>query len=227
MIDTIIPAIMPTNLDDLSDHIASVVGVVTTVQVDIMDGIFVPEKTWPYLAQDMDDDFIFERGLPYADKIDIEFDLMIHEPETRLEYWMTLAPKRIIFHIKSLLDPERLFAELEDYRDLVEIGISFDIRSALSDVELYIPHVDFVQCMGIVNIGFQGEKFDERALTFLSALREAHPSLILSVDGGVNLDTIKKLKDSGANRFVCGSAIFSSGDEDPQVNIKNLYSRIK
>ena len=50
----IIPAILPKNYEDLKNEIALVRGVVPLVQVDICDGIFVKNKTWPFLGDDFD-----------------------------------------------------------------------------------------------------------------------------------------------------------------------------
>ncbi len=48
----IIPAIMPKTLADLEEHVARVAGAVEAVQVDVMDGLFVKPKTWPYIRHD-------------------------------------------------------------------------------------------------------------------------------------------------------------------------------
>ena len=50
----IIPAIMPEDFTDLSNKVTRVAGEVKWVQLDIMDGDFVPEKTWPYRGEIMD-----------------------------------------------------------------------------------------------------------------------------------------------------------------------------
>ena len=70
---------------------------------------------------------------------------------------------------------------------------------------------DFVQVMGIAEIGYQGEPFAEAALGRIRELRQAFPDLVMSVDGGVSSDTIVRLVEAGAQRFVSGSAIFGGG----------------
>ena len=72
--------------------------------------------------------------------------------------------------------------------------------------------VDFVQCMGIANIGFQGEEFDERVLNQIKELRSQYKELIISVDGSVNEITAPLLVKAGANRLVIGSAVMNSYD---------------
>jgi ribulose-phosphate 3-epimerase len=66
--------------------------------------------------------------------------------------------------------------------------------------------------MAIARIGYQGEPFDERCISNIMALKEKFVDLIISVDGGVNLETAPRLVDAGAERLVAGSAIFNTDD---------------
>ena len=76
--------------------------------------------------------------------------------------------------------------------------------------------------MGIEKIGFQGQSFDERVLHKVNDLRERFPELIISIDGGVSLETAPLLIKAGANRLVAGSAILKS--EDIEKTIKEFQS---
>ena len=88
-----------------------------------------------------------------------------------------------------------------------------EVYELLSEVDNEgAPAIDFVQFMGIENIGYQGEPFDERVFEKIRELRERFPDTIISVDGGVSLENADKLIEAGANRLVSGSAIFESGD---------------
>ncbi|OHA46001.1 MAG: hypothetical protein A2541_00465 [Candidatus Taylorbacteria bacterium RIFOXYD2_FULL_36_9] len=72
--------------------------------------------------------------------------------------------------------------------------------------------VDFVQFMGIDNIGFQDQEFDDRVLEKVSDLRSQYPNIPISVDGGVDFDNAADLISAGATKLVSGSAIFESED---------------
>ena len=81
MID-IIPAILPKNYEDLKNKIALVRGIVSVVQIDICDGIFVPSKSWPFTTGGFDDDNFFkiineQEGMPFWEDVDFELDLMV------------------------------------------------------------------------------------------------------------------------------------------------------
>jgi len=66
--------------------------------------------------------------------------------------------------------------------------------------------------MGIAEIGHQGEPFDERVIEKIVDFRERFPGVIISVDGGVDVDTAPELAEAGARRLVSGSGIFEAGD---------------
>lgn len=75
-----------------------------------------------------------------------------------------------------------------------------------------VNNVDFVQCMGIDKIGFQRQEFDENVTENIKKLREKFTDLIISVDGGVSLETGAMLVEAGVSKLVVGSAIFNTED---------------
>jgi ribulose-phosphate 3-epimerase len=165
-----------------------------------------------------------EDGLPMWDQIDYELDLMVKHPDENLEQWIALAPKRIILHIESLKDPEKAFTFLQDYREAIEIGISFDNNFNLDALDSYLPYVDFVQCMGIDDIGEQGQPLSEEVFDNIGYLKKKHPHVLISVDGSVNNDTVHDFVSHGVVRLVAGSAVYGHGD--PVDNINTLRDLI-
>jgi ribulose-phosphate 3-epimerase len=92
----------------------------------------------------------------------------------------------------------------------------------ISIIGEFIEEADFVQQMGIENIGHQGEEMSERVLSNISTLRSMYPQLIISVDGGVNLETAERLISLGVDRLVSGSYILNS--ENPKNSFDSLSS---
>lgn len=219
----IIPAIMPQNYDELFDAVNAVIDSVDLVQIDIMDGKFVPGRTWPYnMPEEPNFTAILreEDGLPFWEDLDYELDLMVQYPDDDFTQWIALGPKRMVVHVESLRDPQSAFEELQSVRDFIEIGIAFHGETQVRDIVEFLPYVDFVQCMGIETIGAQGESFDERVFESIEYLRKHYPQLLISVDGSVNRETIADLAESGVSHFVAGSAIFGEGS--PFENIEDL-----
>ncbi|HEC32767.1 MAG TPA: hypothetical protein ENI63_00725 [Candidatus Kaiserbacteria bacterium] len=229
----IIPAIMPDNYNDLLRKSERVKGVVPYAQIDVMDGKFVPSISWPY-----DDEGIkrFEsmvnndEMLPYWEEIDYEIDLMVENPEHIVKDWIKLGARRIIVHFESTNRLREIIAILDDRvleeKDLVavapvEFGVAISSDTSFDSLFPYMYDIDFVQFMGIKKIGYQGEKFDENVIERIKGLRAQCPHLIISVDGGVSLETAPKLINAGVSRLVSGSSIFNSR------NIIETISKLK
>lgn len=213
----IIPAIMPQSLYEIEKKVTPMVGRISTIQLDIMDGVFTKRSTWPYIAEDASFDAIEneEEGMPFWDKVDYELDLMISNPEEKFARLVQIGPSRIIFHIESLSNPVSFFESIDQYfKDTIEFGIALNTTTDVSTVFPLVDagHVKFVQCMGIEKIGYQGNPFDERVFDHISTLREKYSDLVISVDGSVNQDTAGRLLDAGVDRLVIGSAIFNADD---------------
>ncbi|MDO8659193.1 MAG: hypothetical protein Q7K54_01195 [Candidatus Parcubacteria bacterium] len=236
----IIPAILPKNYEDLKNKIALVRGVVPIVQIDICDGNFVKNISWPFLSKgdegvflenSFDEHFLAilneREGLPFWEDIDFELDLMVSGAVENFDIYTKLGPKRIIFHLEAVgdLDEFKNFVEGIDMyvRDTIQIGLAVNVDTEISKIFSLANSVDFVQTMGISEIGFQGQEFDGKVIENIKKLKEKFADLIISVDGGVNFETAQKLIDVGANRLVIGSAIFNTDDIiDTIENFKTL-----
>jgi ribulose-phosphate 3-epimerase len=229
MID-VIPAILSQNYEDLKNKIALVRGIVPVVQIDLCDGIFVQNKTWPFSTGGAND-FNFqkilneEEGMPFWEDIDFELDLMVADAVENFDIYTKLSPKRIVFHLEAVgnLEEFKHFLEGMDVyiRDAIQMGLAINTATPVEQIFPLINHVDFVQCMGIEKIGFQGQDFDERVLSQIKSLKEKFPDLIISVDGGVSLKTAPALVGAGATRLVAGNAILKS------QNIRETISELE
>ena len=214
------PAILPKHYEDFKNKISLVKGWVPIVQIDICDGIFVPSRTWPYESTSVDPYFTSilneQKGLPFWEDIDFELDLMVADAVENFDIYNKLGAKRIIFHIEAMknVDDFRDFLEgIDPYmREVTQIGVAINPATPLEQLFSLVSCIDFVQCMGIDKIGYQGEVFDEKVIDKIKILKEKYPELIISVDGGVDLETGSKLIDAGVDRLVVGSAIFNSDD---------------
>ncbi len=226
----IIPACMPKEFDEIADVARSVVSYVETIQIDIMDGKYVPEQTWPFLYKNdyhINNLIKESEGFPLWDKINYELDLMVERPELNLDTWLNIGAFRIIFHYQSVLD-WKLIEEIDQVnRNFIEIGIAITIHDNLEEIFPLIENhiVDFVQVMGISNIGYMGEPFDNRSIDIIRELRDRYSNLTISIDGGVSKETIPLLRDSGVTRFVSGSGIFLNGMVMENIeNFKNIIN---
>jgi ribulose-phosphate 3-epimerase len=235
----IIPAIMPKTFDELYDLASQVEGLVPLAQIDIMDGRFVASKSWPYEKgyPDRDDDFMAltrqEDGLPFWETLDYEIDLMIAEPEKHLEEWAPLGASRLIIHAEAVTNWEQLLTLDIMQRDarrigddvVIAVGVAFNPDTNIAEYADYIEHFEFVQCMGLAKIGYQGQPYDERVLEQVNRIRRSFPNLPIAIDGGVSEKTAKELVQAGATRLVAGSAIFNADDKEAAIGrLESLVS---
>lgn len=209
----ILPAIIPKSIEDLKATLAKV-AFADSIQIDVVDGKFVENTSWPYSPKGDVEDIAH-----HIEGKNIEIDLMVSDPVSAAKDWLNAGAKTLVFHIESLD---------EDYSGLLNLKNQYEFKLGLAlnndtPLKLLYPHVDsidFVQLMGIAQIGVQGQPFDSRVLDRILTLRALYPKLTISIDGGVNLDTIETLKKTGVNRFVVGSAILNSN------NPKEVYEEM-
>lgn len=217
----ITPAILEKNFDEIKNKLTALRERAKCVQIDVCDGVFVPSVSWPFASGGFDDyDFRKiineEEGMPFWDEFDFEFDLMVADAVENFDLYMKLGPKRMIFHLgaqKNIEDFEHFLEGLDMYiRDNVQIGLAFKPSDDLAVVSRLSHKVDFLHCMGSDKIGFQGEKFSDKALENIKLLKKELPGVVISVDIGINLENAQMILDAGADRLSVGSSIWKSGD---------------
>lgn len=206
----IIPAILAKNFSDIEEKVEIIKSISDFVQIDICDGKFVKNSTWPYYKPDENFEAIIheERGMPEWQNLNYEFDLMIDNPsEDDARKWLSAGAERIVLHHESSKD---LNPVLDILNGLVEIGIAIDLKTDISELKKYSDKIQYIQCMGIGRIGFQGQKFESSTLDKVKEIKSTFPNLKIQIDGGVSLDNALLLKEAGANRLVVGSSLFES-----------------
>ena len=214
----IIPAVLPQSFKELEEHLLPLQDIIKQAQVDVVDGHYAKGKTWPYRDKASFDKIVqAEKGLPFWDKIDFQFDLMINNPHLVLKEYISAGASQLIFHAAAAGAQEALQMIVDMRTD--EIG-NFSVRAGIAigpqdQPDALLPfesQFDFVQVMDIGRIGRQGEPFDKRALYLVERIRSRYPLLPIQVDGGVTKENARELVAAGANRLVVGSAIFKSDD---------------
>lgn len=212
---SIVPAFIPKSQAEVIEY-ASKLTFSPEIQLDLVDGKFAPTVCWPYepVGEPM-------AVKSYLDKYTLEVDLMVDNPIEAAVAWERAGADMFVFHIETLtIEEMNKFSECSK----ASIGVSAHGETLMEDLAKYAEQADYIQLMGIKEIGSQGQPFDEEVLDKIAYLRERFPLMSIGVDGSVNLETIKKIKEAGADRFVCGSAIVKQ--ENPEVARANLIELI-
>jgi ribulose-phosphate 3-epimerase len=203
----IVPAIIPKSAAEVK-ALTERVCFSPELHLDVVDGVFVPFVSWPYEPV----------GVPaevkvLTDPFTLEVDLMVSDATTAAAAWIEAGADMLVFHAEGItLEAFRQF--VKNAPAAVSVGIAAINDTPLETLRPYIEIADSIQLMGIAKIGAQGQSFDERVIERLVTLKQEFPYHAITIDGSVNQDTIRRLADAGADRFICGSAIVSATDPE-------------
>ena len=195
----IIPSIIASDFAEVKEKLAKLEGLVEWVELDVMDGVFVPNVSWQA-----------EEDLREIDgQTKLSAHLMMESPETVVEDWQTLVD-RIIIHVESTDQLDSLLSRFDNGLNPCEIGLALELETSLEKVKPYLNKVKIFQLMSIANIGYQGEKFDARVLPKIKELRELASDAKIIVDGGIKPEMVAELTEAGVDALVVGSYIWQS-----------------
>lgn len=174
------------------------------LHIDVMDGLFVPNISF---------------GAPVYKTIrkscNLVFDvhLMITKPERYIEDFVKAGADIVNFHVEATENPSEVIELIKSYG--VKTGITIKPKTPVSVIEEYLDKVDLVLVM-TVEPGFGGQKLMTDCLDKIRELKkikdEKGYSYEIEIDGGVSLNNIKEVMETGVDVVVAGSAVFGAED---------------
>lgn len=196
----IAPSILAADFGRLQDEILEVGRAgCDWIHVDVMDGHFVPNLTiGPPVI----------RWIRKTTKLPLDVHLMIEEPARYLKEFRDAGSDWLTIHVEACRDVAKTLTQIRSLG--VKPGISLKPKTDVSAVEPYLKLVDLVLVM-TVEPGFGGQVFIPAMLRKIRTLRPRFSGLI-SVDGGIDLESGREAAREGADVFVAGSAIFKESD---------------
>lgn len=182
---------------------------------DVMDGVFVPNISFGFP--------VLERVKEIAKK-PLDVHLMIVQPEKFIQQVKDINAYMMTVHYEACTHLHRTVGAIHDAG--MKAGVTLNPHTPVEFLEDILEDLDMVLIMS-VNPGFGGQRFIERSLSKVSRLRkmiqERNLSTLIEVDGGVNLETGKRLLDAGADVLVAGNAVFSAPNPIQMIHeLKNL-----
>ena len=194
----IIPTILEKDIKGVAEKLSQAEAVATRVQIDIMDGRFVPNKTF----------FTAEEVSKIETNSDLEIHLMVKNPLIEIPRWSRLAQvKRIYFHVEATKKIHSLINLIKNGGQ--EVGLAVAPNTHPKELYPYLSKVDDVLFLG-VRPGFSGQGFMQKVLLHVRTLRNIAPYLSISLDGGVDDSSAPLIVRAGASRLIASSYLFSA-----------------
>jgi ribulose-phosphate 3-epimerase len=184
------------------------------LQVDIMDGRFVPNLTFgPGLVS----------ALRRQVKMKLDVHLMILEPEHYFKPFIDAGADRLIVHQETC---PHLYRTLESIRQMgVQAGVTLNPGTPAGTLSEVLDLADVVQVM-TVNPGFGGQVFLSSQLEKIRQIRrmlDQHGlSTPIAVDGGIDLETAPLVVAAGASVLISGTTVF-----DPRATIAENLAALR
>jgi len=213
-----LPAASFSEIEVLANHLK---GIAAEMQIDIVDGKYVPLTSWPFTESGSVMDALLKLK-QFTSYFRIEMDCMVIRPEQYLDLFVEIGVSRVAIHIGSTEQYEQIISHAKAHE--YKIGFALTNDTPLDILLQYSTEIEYVQLMGIKEVGQQGQPFDVRTLARARDLRQRFPELEIAVDGSVNAETIPLLYAAGVTRFAPGSAIAKT--PHPAESYKQLLSLV-
>lgn len=195
---------------------------INTIHIDVMDGVFVPQIT---IGQG------FIEKCRKKTSMFFDLHLMIVEPDKQIESFVKSGADSITFHYEATKKHIYILKKIRDFG--IKCGIVLQPDTSVEVLkpifEKIIP--DKVLIMSVV-AGKSGQKFIESSVEKVKHLdnflkkENLRDKVKIQIDGGINLETAKLVKDY-ADEIVVGSALFSKRGEERRVFIEQLKNTCK
>ncbi len=215
----IVPSILSADFARLGEQVREAEeGGAGRIQVDVMDGHFVPNITVGPLVI---------KAIRRHTSLPIEAHLMIENPEEYIKEFAAAGADYIIPHVEAADHLHRVVQQIRS--EGAKPGVALNPSTSLATIEEIIEYVDMVIVM-TVNPGFGGQEFIDSMLAKIWRLRglidERGLECDIEVDGGIHEETAPLVVEAGANLLVAGSAVYGR-EEGVAAAIERLKASVR
>ena len=205
------PSLLSADFTKLAVHIKNVEDAgVSRLHLDVMDGHFVPNLTFgPFII----------KQIKRITNLHLETHLMITEPNRYFDDYIKAGADTLIFHYEAsdMIEGDLKYIQKQNVKSGIAINPDTDIDGLIQ----YLEHLDYILIMSVFP-GFGGQSFIESTLEKIKTLSEIckEKSVLIGVDGGINLSTIDRVYNHGADVTIVGSGLFKAD------NIQKRYTEL-
>ena len=194
----IVPSILSADLTRLGEQVREAVdGGADRIQVDVMDGHFVPNLTFgPGVVE----------AVRSVTDLPIEAHLMVERPDLFIQQFARAGATVIIVQVESTTSLYRTVTRIKDLN--VKAAVAINPATGVETLREIAPYIDMVNVM-TVEPGFGGQAFIASSPEKIRRLREVAPEVEIEVDGGIDVETAPAVAAAGATVLVAGSAVYA------------------
>ena len=203
------PSLLAADFSKLKEEIQEVENYgAEYLHLDVMDGTFVPNISFGVP--------IISSSKKHSNLI-FDVHLMVENPDRFIKDFVDAGADIITVHAESTKHLNRTIQLIKSYGK--KVGVSLNPSTSLDVIKYDLKYLDMVLIM-TVNPGFGGQNFIDSMIDKIKELRYIAPNIDIEVDGGINEQTGKKVKEAGANILVAGSYIFSGNYKEKIESLK-------
>lgn len=185
--------------------------------IDVMDGKFVKEDTSILMKE-------YTEYLKQITNLPLDVHLMVEDVKSYLISYSALEPSNITFHLEAGKNKEEIMEWINFIKqEGIKVGISIKPDTKVEEIKPYLKYINLCLVMS-VEPGYGGQEFIEAVIPKIQELNryreEQSLDYIIEVDGGINQETVAKVKDAGADIITVGSYLVKS--ENYKETVKNL-----
>ena len=193
----VVPSILSADVGRLAEQVqeAEAAGA-DRIQVDVMDGHFVPNLTFGPLVV---------AAVRKATRLPIEAHLMVERPELYLESFAKSGATLIEVQVEAT---SSLYRTVQTIRELgAKAGVAINPATSVEDLREILPYIDLVNVM-TVEPGFGGQKFIPGSPAKIRRVRALSSEVEIEVDGGIDAHTAPLVVAAGAMVLVAGNSVY-------------------
>jgi len=207
----VVPAILTEDRQALESMVRDAETFTDYVQLDIMDGRFVPSRSITH--HDL---------IELQTELNWEAHLMVTQPEDYLETLKEAGAQKVIFHYEATPAPRPVIRRARELG--LKVGLAINPETGVPAFLSLVDDIDSVLFL-TVHPGFYGSKFIPEVLDKVGELRKSRPDVEIGADGGIKESNIVPVAAAGADVCYVGSAIFLQ--PNPAEKYHNLVSLVE
>lgn len=201
----IAPSILAADFLHLEKDIELVNVCGDVIHLDVMDGTLVPNISFGFSVIDQ---------LGKIARAPMDAHLMVVEPQRWFEKLARDGVSMCSFHFEAA--GRNTTRNIDTIHSLgMKAGVAINPDVPVEKLFPYIGKADYFLLMSVF-AGFGGQKFIYESLDRASRLRDElakrGEDAIIEMDGGINMSTVKAVREAGVNLAVAGSSVYGAAD---------------